>query len=195
MVGFFQQFSKPEIPLGKCLCAYIITHSRGERSAGVFVFLLLFNILTFMLWLILKSYSEFQSSLPMGQKACRLLPVSTAGLVATSPSQQIYKLQGCQLKCIWPMQHSPHLAPYPIGPKGHGTCREQDSVLNAMVPIASSEAWHLRTHGILPSWKNGDKRRSSHTTFLLGPLDKANVAAELWMIGEEGSEGRAKEEE
>lgn len=48
-VGFFQQFSKPEIPLGKCLCAYVITHSRGERGAGVFVFLLLFNILTFML--------------------------------------------------------------------------------------------------------------------------------------------------
>jgi len=35
-------FSKPKIPLGKCLCAYIIIHCRGERGAGVFAFLLLF---------------------------------------------------------------------------------------------------------------------------------------------------------
>lgn len=101
----------------------------------------------------------------------------------------------CQLYCIHLMQSSPH----PIGPKGCERASESRTqrhcpVLNAMVPVVSSQAQHLRFCEILPPWSSGD-RRPSITTFLLGPLDKANVATELRMTWEERSEGTAKEEE
>lgn len=64
---------------------------KRRKRCRAFCFPFLFNILTFILWLNPKSYSELDSSLLMGQKACKLLPVSTAGLIATNSPQQIYR--------------------------------------------------------------------------------------------------------
>lgn len=113
---------------------------KRKRGAGLFAFLFLFNILTFMLRLIPKSYSEFDSSLLMGQTACKLLPVSTAGLIATNPPQQIYRPQ------VSALLHPPHaILPTSLWAKGMRASESRTQrycpVLNAMVLVVSSQAF------------------------------------------------------
>lgn len=95
------------------------------------------------------------------------------------------------------------LSQVPLGPKdmgasGNGT-QKCCPVLNAVVPVPPSKVWHLRTHEIPPLQKkkktNCDRRKCSHTTFLIGPLDKANIAEEQRMGRKERSARKDKEEE
>lgn len=196
-IGVFQQFSKPKIHLGMLFMCIYNCMLKGRKGCRVLCF-------PFVCWISSHSCCDWSWSLTLN-----LNHRSRQGRRHADFSQ--FPLQGS-----WP----PTLPRRFIGHRGitftastlcnpslilshiHWAKRTWElqrtqkccPILNAMVPVASSETWHLRTQDFLPLWKVGD-RRSSHTIILLGPLNEANITAKLRMAGEERSEGRAKEEQ